>query len=148
MEAKLQERAEEYARVLTEKLHAAWTHAQREVFVVQKHSAGQKFVRIVSDSGNGQGYSVHSFINTETGGVHKSGGWTSPARDRNGKVYQAKYNLLDDASFEALLFNCDTSGGYLYANAGVTTPPVGKTINDVIREIEEMRIKRDAKAFA
>ena len=143
MEQKLQERAEEFARVLTAKNRARWRHAEREMFIVQKHTAGQKYVRIVSDDGNGRGGSVHCFISTETGGVHKSAGWTSPARDRNGKVYQAKYNLLDDASFEALLFNCAGNGGYLYANAPVKNPPVEKTINDVIREIHEKRIARE-----
>lgn len=145
MEKKLQERAEEYARVLTEVQRAAWRHAEREMFLVQAHTAGQKYVRIVEDQGNGQGGSVHAFISTETGGVHKAGGWTSPARDRNGKVYPAKYNLLDDASFEALLFNATTDGGYLYANAPVKTPPVEKSINDVIREIYETRIARENK---
>jgi len=143
MEQKLQERAEEYARVLTEVQRAAWRHAEREMFLVQKHTAGQKYVRIVEDTGNGQGGSVHAFISTETGGVHKAGGWTSPARDRNGKVYPAKYNLLDDASFEALLFNCAGNGGYLYANAPVNNPSVGKTIDDVIREIYEKRTARE-----
>lgn len=149
MEQKLQERAEEYARVLTDARRAAWKHADREMYVVQKHTAGQKYVRIVEDRGDGQGGAVHCFISTETGGVHKSGGWSSPARDRNGKVYPAKYNLLDDASFDALLFNCAFDSGYLYANAAIKTPPVDKTINDVIREIEEMRIKRDnERSFA
>jgi len=144
MEQKLQERAEEYARVLTQAQRAAWRHAEREMFLVQEHSANQKYVRIIEDMGTGRNGSVHSFICTETGGVHKAGGWSSPARDRNGKVYPAKYNLLDDESFAALLFACvNTSGGYLYANAGIPTPPVDKTINDVIREIEETRIARE-----
>ena len=135
MEQKLQERAEEYARVLTAKKHAQWKHAQREVFMVQAHTEGQKYVRIVDDQGNGQGQSVHSFISTETGGVHKSAGWTSPARDRNGKVYPAKYNLLDDASFEALLYNCEFSSGYLYANYKVQTPKAGISLYESAKEM-------------
>lgn len=148
MEQKLQERAEEFARVLTAKNRARWRHAEREMFIVQKHTAGQKYVRIVEDRGNGQGGSVHCFISTETGGVHKAGGWTSPARDRNGKVYEARYNLLDDASFEALLFNCESGSGYLYADYKIQTPPVGREINDIIREIEEARIARDSQRLS
>lgn len=143
MEQKLQERAEEYARVLTEKCHAQWSHSQREVFAVQQHSANQKFVRIISDHGDGRGGSVHSFINTETGGVHKAGGWTSPARDRNGKVYQAKYNLLDDDSFKSLLFNCDIYGTYLYAGNKPSPVPADFNVEKQIEGILIARISRD-----
>lgn len=140
MEAKLQERAEEYARVLTEKYHTQWDHGQRTVFCVQEHTKNQKYVRIVEDYGDGSGRSVHAFISTETGGVHKTGGWSSPQRDRSGKVYPARYNLLDDQSFADLLHNCEFSTGYLYSTYKIKPAPVEKTIDDVIREIEEATV--------
>jgi hypothetical protein len=105
-------------------MHRDWSHAQRVKFIPEVPTRGQKYIRIVQDEGNGRGGSVHSFICLLDGGVHKSASWKSPARGRDGKVYPAKYNLLDEGSFEALIFNIDTSGGYLYADYKIKTPKI------------------------
>ena len=106
--------------------------AQRIAFIAEKPKGAQKYIRIVQDEGNGRGGSVHAFVSLETGGLHKSASWKSPARGRDGKVYAPKYNLLDDASFELALFNCDPYGGYLYADRKIKTPLVdnGVTLLD------------------
>jgi hypothetical protein len=125
----LQARINSYADALTEKMHRDWSHAQRIKFIPEVPTKGQKYIRIVQDEGNGRGGSVHSFISLVDGGVHKSASWKSPARDRNGKVYPAKYNLLDPGSFEALMFNLDTSGGYLYADYKIRAPKVDSGVS-------------------
>lgn len=96
--------------------------AQRIQFIVEKPKGSQKYIRIVQDEGNGRGGSVHAFVALETGGLHKSAGWSSPARGRDGKVYAPKFNLLDDESFELALFNCDPYGSYLYADYKIRKP--------------------------
>lgn len=133
MENLLQVRINSYADALTQQFHAnngEW--AQRRKFIAQTPKGAQKYIRIVEDDGNGRGGSVHCFINLETGGVHKSASWQSPARGRDGKVYPAKFNLLDDASFEALLYNLESCGGYLYADYKIRKPLVdnGVTLLD------------------
>ena len=64
---------------------------------------GRKYLRIASN----QNY-VHSFVDALTGDVYKAAGWKAPAL--NG----ARYNLLDEASFEDLKAKWDPYGSYLY----------------------------------
>ena len=129
---------------LADKLTAHYRHgsgewAQRIAFIPEKPAKGQKYIRIVMDEGNGRGGSVHAFVSLETGGLHKSGSWKSPARGRDGKVYAPKFNLLDDASFELALFNCDPYGSYLYSDYKIKTPKVdnGVTLLDSAKTMAE-----------
>lgn len=68
---------------------------------------GRKFCRIVQADANGKARSVHAFYDMFTGDVYKAEGWAKPAK-------HVRYNLLDDASFTAMIEACDWSGGYLY----------------------------------
>ena len=131
MQEVLQARINALAEKLTQMHHTNGDWAKREIFAPETPRGSQKYIRIVHDYGHG-GRSVHCFIALETGGVHKSAGWTSPARDRSGKVYPAKYNLLDDASFEALMYNCDTYGSYLYADYKIKNPVSAIVVGGVI----------------
>ena len=51
--------------------------------------------------------SVHAFIDKKTGDVFKPAGWQGPAK-------YARFNLLDDNSYEECLFKASWAGGYLY----------------------------------
>ena len=50
---------------------------------------------------------VHAFVDKKTGEVYKPAGWQGPAK-------YARYNLLDEASYQTALARADCSGGYLY----------------------------------
>ena len=64
---------------------------------------GRKYLRIATS----QRY-VHCFVDALTGDVYKAAGWKAPAL--NG----ARFNLLDEASFEDLKTKWDPYGSYLY----------------------------------
>lgn len=114
--------------------------AERVKFEMETPKASQKYIRIVMDNGDGLGRSVHAFVSLETGGLHKSAGWTSPARGRDGKVYAPKFNLLDDASYLSALFNCDPYGSYLYSDYKIKTPQIdnGVSLLESARKLAEM----------
>ena len=129
---------------LADKLTAQYRHgsgewAQRIAFIPETGTKGQKYIRIVQDEGNGRGGSVHAFVSLETGGLHKSASWKSPARGRDGKVYAPKFNLLDDESFELALFNCDPYGSYLYSDYKIRKPLAdnGVTLLDAAKTMAE-----------
>ena len=105
-------RAQQYAEVLTEKLHAEWEHAVRngEHFSLAKAKHGMKYVRVLSGS------SVHAFVDLANGDVMKPASWAGPVKNAAGKT-RPSYNLLDDESFADLILDCEFTGGYLYANA-------------------------------
>lgn len=54
-----------------------------------------------------EGRSVHAFIDKQTGAVYKPASWRGPAKI-------ARYNLLDDISYERCIQNADWCGSYLY----------------------------------
>lgn len=70
---------------------------------------GRKYTRIVG-AWEGRDRSVHAFVDLATGDVYKAAGWKAPAAG-------VRYRLLDDASFALLLERCESTSGYLYANA-------------------------------
>jgi hypothetical protein len=71
--------------------------------------SGKKYIKIAQGpSVDGQGASVHCFVDALTGDVYKSAGWKAPAL--NG----ARYNLLDADSLALLKKRFDVYGGYLY----------------------------------
>lgn len=66
---------------------------------------GTKYLKIVmSDHGS---KSVHAFVHRQTGCVYKPASWKAPAK-------HARYQLMDDASYEECLRRADWAGGYLY----------------------------------
>jgi hypothetical protein len=72
---------------------------------------GRKYARIVRDQGQRM---VHAFVDLTNGDVLKSGGWSSPQREKNGMA--VRYNLVDDYSRETCFSRIDTYGRYLYKN--------------------------------
>lgn len=69
-------------------------------------TTGAKYYKIHHiDSGGGR--SVHAFVSRQTGAVYKPASWKAPAK-------HARYNLLDDVSFQDCLARADWAGGYLY----------------------------------
>ena len=50
---------------------------------------------------------VHAFVDKQTGDVFKPAGWQGPAK-------YARYNLLDETSYQIALSRADWAGGYLY----------------------------------
>jgi hypothetical protein len=73
-----------------------------------------KFVRVwqdnVSPEGIASGRSVHAFYDPITGDVFKSEGWRKPAKG-------ARYNLLNDQSFDTMMERCGATSAYLYRGA-------------------------------
>ena len=93
----------------------AWADALRrsssapsEAFAVEVDRL-RKYWRIVTVS-YGQ-RSAHAFLDPATGDVYKPAGWKAPAKG-------VRYNLLRQASYDALLTRAEASGGwaggYLY----------------------------------
>ncbi len=69
-------------------------------------TTGAKYYKIHHiDSGGGR--SVHAFVSRQTGAVYKPASWRAPAK-------HARYNLLDDVSFQDCLARADWAGSYLY----------------------------------
>ncbi len=66
-----------------------------------------KIIHVSNPGSNREGRSVHAFVARQTGTVYKPASWKAPAK-------HARYQLLDDQSFETCLHNCDWAGSYLY----------------------------------
>jgi hypothetical protein len=110
----LDQRIEGYCQAVTEKMQAQSPWAKEVNWHCAKDTQpkGTKFLRIVVIE-NGRTTSVHSFVNSNTGDVLKTGGFKAPAKSKDGFVY-SNYNLLEDESYKSLLASCDPYGGYLY----------------------------------
>lgn len=71
---------------------------------------GKKYHKIMMIDHPGtdrEGRSVHAFIHRQTGAVYKPASFKAPAKI-------ARYNLLDDLSYQRCLERADWSGHYLY----------------------------------
>lgn len=71
---------------------------------------GRKFLKIVEHYGVNPDVgsrSVHAFVDKNTGDVFKAASWKAPAKI-------ARFNLLNDDSFNQMLRVCEVHGGYLY----------------------------------
>lgn len=66
---------------------------------------GKKYVRIFTNASCVR--SVHAFVDLSTGALYKPSSVSVPAK-------HARYNLLDNASFDECLQRADWAGGYLY----------------------------------
>jgi hypothetical protein len=113
----LRKALEQYCSALAEKLRARWKHANNPetatMMYFEEPKKGQIWIRIAQ---LGTQQSVHSFVNVQTGGVHKAGGWVGVQRNAKGEVAPERYNLLNPESLAELLKDCEFSGGYLYAD--------------------------------
>ena len=81
-----------------------------------KSYEGRKYHKIVMQEYDDMGQyathqykdsSVHAFIDKKTGDVFKPAGWQGPAK-------HARFNLLDDNSYEECIHQASWAGGYLY----------------------------------
>ena len=71
---------------------------------------GKKYykINVVDQPGTRyEGRSVHAFVNRQTGAVYKPASFKAPAKI-------ARYNLLDDISYQECLRRADCHGHYLY----------------------------------
>jgi len=65
---------------------------------------GRKYFKITMTNNQ---ESVHAFIDKDTGDVFKPASWRGPAKI-------ARYNLLDEKSYQQCISRADWAGGYLY----------------------------------
>ncbi len=75
---------------------------------------GNKFIRVAVEHTQYGGKSVHFFVNTTNGDVHKDASWKAPSKT-------VKYNISDADGTAELIRNWHFNnegftGGYLYAN--------------------------------
>jgi hypothetical protein len=89
----------------------ALTAISPEGYTYECDEPGRKFCRIVMTTRGPNGQRLaHAFYNLRNGDVLKTATWAAPAK-------HVRYNLLDDASFEAMMAKLDWSGGYLYMDS-------------------------------
>jgi len=73
---------------------------------------GKKYYKIVytqkwESNGQYRHQVVHAFVDKTTGDVYKPASFRSPAKI-------ARFNILNDASYNTMINNCDWAGSYLY----------------------------------
>ena len=95
----VQKRAEILCEHLAEDYDSKYPTGSDGDFCAQ---SGRRYFKIVHG-----GRSVHAFVDKTTGDVFKPASWRGPAKI-------ARYNLLDDASYQKCLSRADWAGGYLY----------------------------------
>lgn len=77
-------------------------------------SRGRRFDKIVqSPIGNTFGWSVHAFVERETGALIKSAGWNQPQKNSDGS-FAVRYNLADEHDYKRAADSADPYGSYLY----------------------------------
>lgn len=76
-------------------------------FEVKRGTKYYKLIQVTNANETRPSRSVHAFISRQTGAVYKPASWQAPAA-------HVRYQLLDDASYEACLHNADYAGSYLY----------------------------------
>lgn len=67
--------------------------------------SGRKYYKLMEVNRNSR--AVHAFVDATTGAIYKPASWRGPAK-------HARYQLLDDVSFQECLKKADWVGGYLY----------------------------------
>jgi hypothetical protein len=76
-------------------------------YAIERGTKYYKIVEITNANETRPSRSVHAFVSRQTGAVYKPASWKAPAA-------HVRYQLLDDASYEACLHNADFAGSYLY----------------------------------
>jgi len=105
MEELIKKLIEKYMREYQNQSGSRYIHA-----IDYEIETGKKYHKIMMIDHPGtdrQGRSVHAFVSRQTGAVFKPASWRGPAKI-------ARYNLLDDISYQQCLDRADWCGAYLY----------------------------------
>ena len=103
--ALIEDRIQQLCDTLVDKFYKQYNNT-----VAYEVKRGVKYYKIIHVNSPGtryEGRSVHAFVARQTGTIYKPASWQAPAK-------HARYQLLDDQSFETCLHNCDWAGSYLY----------------------------------
>ena len=103
--ALIEERIQKLCDTLQEKFYKLYDSPV--AFEVKRGVKYYKIILVNSPGTKYEGRSVHAFVARQTGTIYKPASWQAPAK-------HARYQLLDDPSFETCLHNCDYAGSYLY----------------------------------
>ena len=95
-----------YAEVLVEALMLDFKRKSTLDYSYEIEEA-RKYLKIwmITESGS---RSIHAFIDKKTGSVYKPASTKAPAKGE-------RFNVLDQASRDLMLMECNWAGGYLYA---------------------------------
>ena len=101
----IEERIQKLCETLQEKFYKQYNDPV--AFEVKRGVKYYKIIHVHSPGSKYEGRNVHAFVARQTGTVYKPASFKAPAK-------HARYQLLDDHSFESCLSNCDYAGSYLY----------------------------------
>ena len=101
----IEERIQQLCDTLQEKFYKQYNSSV--AYEIKRGVKYYKIIHVCSPGTRYEGRSVHAFVARQTGTVYKPASWKAPAA-------HARYQLLDDQSFETCLHNCDYAGAYLY----------------------------------
>ena len=101
----IEERIQKLCDTLVEKFYKQYNDPV--AFEVKRGVKYYKIIHVHSPGSKYEGRNVHAFVARQTGTIYKPASWQAPAK-------HARYQLLDDHSFETCLSNCDYAGSYLY----------------------------------
>lgn len=111
--ALIEERMENLIKVLSDNYYKRFPRNPDEEYVpsiVYEITKGKKYykINVVNQPGTRyEGRSVHAFVSRQTGAVYKPANFKAPAKI-------ARYNLLDDISYQNCIDRADCHGAYLY----------------------------------
>jgi hypothetical protein len=101
----IEDRIQKLCDTLEEKYYKQYNNLT--AYEVKRGVKYYKIIHVSSPGTRNEGRSVHAFVARQTGTVYKPASFKAPAE-------HARYQLLDDQSFETCLHNCDWAGSYLY----------------------------------
>lgn len=97
--------ATDFAEALGQKFH-------QDMFAVEQ---GRKFDKIVQAGKDGNGRSVHAFVEKNTGLLIKAATWKAPQKSvKHPSGFAVRYDLSTNEGFDEALYLADRFGGYLY----------------------------------
>jgi hypothetical protein len=102
----IEERIDKLCRTLEDHFYNHY-HARNIGYEVNRGSKYYKIIMVENYQTSNESRSVHAFVAKQTGTIYKPASWKAPAA-------HARYQLLDDQSFETCLHNADWAGQYLY----------------------------------
>lgn len=77
--------------------------------------SGRKFDKIVQSAKDGNGRSVHAFIEKNSGFLIKAATWKAPQKSvKHSTGLAVRYDLSTDEGFSQAVSEADRFGGYLY----------------------------------
>lgn len=102
----IEDRIDELINVMVKRFKDA--HPKQDIgFEVEMGKKYYKMIEVTHPGSERAGRSVHAFISRQTGAVYKPASYRGPAKI-------ARYNLLDDISYQQCLDRADWCGAYLY----------------------------------